>query len=92
MADTAGAIDTLPTIYGCDSVLTLHLAVYPSFLYVERDTFCSGTIYPYRSHSLTAGGYYADTLATVHQGDSILAIDLIERPPAGRHPCGTPLR
>ena len=80
LADTAGAIDTLPTIYGCDSVLTLHLAVYPSFLYVERDTFCSGTIYPYRSHSLTAGGYYADTLATVHQCDSILAIDLIERP------------
>ena len=79
-ADTAGAIDTLPTIAGCDSVLTLRLAVYPSYLAVERDTFCEGATYPFRSHILTSGGYYADTLATIHSCDSILAIDLTERP------------
>ena len=80
LADTVGAIDTLPSVHSCDSVLTLDLSVYPSFLFVERDTFCSGTVYPFRAHSLTAGGYYADTLQTLHRCDSILAIDLTERP------------
>lgn len=79
-ADTVGALDTLPTTHGCDSVLTLQLAVYPSYLAVERDTFCEGTEYTFRSHLLTAGGYYADTLTTIHACDSILAIDLTERP------------
>lgn len=80
LADTVGAIDTLPTMHACDSVLTLHLDVHPSYLAVERDTFCSGAVYTFRSHQLTAGGYYADTLYSIHTCDSILAIDLNERP------------
>ena len=80
LADTVGAIDTLPTTAGCDSVLTLHLAVFPSFLAIERDTFCSGSGYLFRSHTLTTGGFFADTLSTVHLCDSVLAIDLAERP------------
>ena len=80
LSDTVGAIDTMTSIHVCDSVMTLHLSVYPSYLAVERDTFCSGTIYSFRAHSLTSGGYYADTLVSIHQCDSILAIDLTERP------------
>lgn len=80
LADTAGPTFVLPTVNNCDSLLTLQLSVYPSYDSVERDTFCSGNVYLFREHQLTAGGYYADTLRTIHTCDSILAINLTERP------------
>ena len=80
LTDTVGPVDTLTTAYGCDSVLTLSLAVYPSYLDIQRDTFCEGTLYTFRSHSLGIGGYYADTLHSQHSCDSVMAIDLFERP------------
>ena len=75
-ADSIGALDTLHTARGCDSVVTLHLTVHYSTLEVAIDTFCQGTSYLFRSHELTEGGYYADTLSTIHRCDSVLAIAL----------------
>ena len=72
------AIDTLTTPRGCDSVVTLHLTVHRSTLEVEVDTFCQGATYLFRNHELTSGGLYADTLATIHGCDSVLAIDLTQ--------------
>lgn len=75
-ADTAGAVDTLSTPRGCDSVVTLLLTVHYSTLEVEVDTFCQGSQYPWRSHLITEGGRHADTLRTIENCDSVLAIDL----------------
>ena len=79
LRDTLGPLDTLPSVHLCDSVLTLQLAVHPSYLFTEFDTFCTGDLYTFRNHTLTVGGWYADTLPSIHQCDSVLAIDLYER-------------
>ena len=78
--DTAGIDDTLATMHGCDSVLTLQLTIYRSYLNIDYDTFCEADTYLFRSHELTSSGFYADTLTTIDGCDSVLAIDLYERP------------
>lgn len=75
-SDSIGALDTLFTARGCDSVVTLHLTVHHSTHEMAIDTFCQGSTYLFRNHLLAEGGYYADTLATVHGCDSVLAISL----------------
>ena len=76
-ADTLGALDTLSTPRGCDSVVTLDLTVHHSYYSLVVDTFCQGSLYPFREHLFAEGGYYADTLPTIHGCDSVLAIDLL---------------
>lgn len=74
--DNTSAIDTLSTPRGCDSVVNLNLTVHHSSLEVEMDTFCNGTTYLFRTRELTDGGFYADTLHSMHGCDSVLAINL----------------
>lgn len=74
--DTAEVSDTLLTLRGCDSVRTLYLTVNHSYSDLVIDTFCQGTEYQFREHTLTEGGHYADTLQTLKGCDSVLAIDL----------------
>ena len=76
LADTLGPLDTLLTPRGCDSVATLDLTVHYSAFSLAIDTFCQGSQYLFRDHTLTEGGRYADTLRTLHGCDSVLAIDL----------------
>ena len=76
LADTLGALDTLSTPRGCDSVVTLDLTVHYSTYELTTDTFCMGSQYLFRDHTFTEGGYYADTLGTMHSCDSVLALDL----------------
>ena len=76
LADTIGPLDTLLTPRGCDSVVTLHLSVNHSSFALAIDTFCQGTLYPFRDHTLSEGGFYADTLLTIHGCDSVLALSL----------------
>lgn len=74
--DTAEVKDTLATVFGCDSTVTLYLTVHHSTYSQTIDTFCQGSQYQFRDHLLDEGGYYADTLAT-HEGcDSVIAIAL----------------
>lgn len=74
--DTAGIVDTLATMRGCDSVVTLYLTVNHSTYNMAIDTFCQGNQYQFRNHTFTDGGYYADTIATVKGCDSVMAIQL----------------
>lgn len=74
--DTRGVKDTLMTPRGCDSVVTLLLKVNHSTLEVAQDTFCQGSSYQFRSHTFTEAGFYADTLSTIMNCDSVLAIEL----------------
>ena len=74
--DTDGVDDTLASVRGCDSVVTLRLTVHHSTYEVTLDTFCQGSRYLWRSHTLHDGGHYADTLATQYGCDSVIALDL----------------
>lgn len=80
LADTVGVNDTLATVFGCDSVVTLQLTVNPSKHYIDIDTSCEGTPYLFRGRYCTSTGYYADTLATTEHCDSVLGVNLTVMP------------
>ena len=78
--------DTLHTIYGCDSILTLQLTVNPSSTYKKQVTWCQSDG-PYsfnnlettRLHELTESGIYRDTLVSIRNiygCDSIIELHL----------------
>ena len=74
---TAGTYtDSLHTIYGCDSVITLNLTINPPITNTIKASFCSGTSYLYRGNVLTVSGLYKDTLSTASGCDSIVTLDL----------------
>lgn len=81
--DTLGPIDTLVTIGGCDSVVTLDLAVHYATYEEFIDTFCHGQIYYWRSFNVSSSDTFAtidfhltDTLSTIYHCDSVLALHL----------------
>ncbi len=89
LADTVGPTHTFATVFGCDSTVTLHLTLHHSTLDTDLDTFCTGQPYLWRDHTVGAAPgtvptvtdhHLADTLATLHGCDSVLAIDLTEMP------------
>lgn len=75
-ADTSGVDDTLSTTFGCDSIVTLTLTVNSSYFSIYYDTFCATSSYLFRGNVYTQGGIYADTLHTIHDCDSVLAVAL----------------
>ncbi|PJA06149.1 MAG: hypothetical protein COX70_10170 [Flavobacteriales bacterium CG_4_10_14_0_2_um_filter_32_8] len=68
--------DSLQSINGCDSVLSITLSVNPVYLSNTNDTICQGdSILIYGNYENTAGVYY-DTLQTIFGCDSVLATTL----------------
>jgi len=68
--------DSLQTINGCDSVLSITLSVNPIYLSNTNDTICQGdSVLIYGNYENTAGVYY-DTLQTILGCDSVLAATL----------------
>lgn len=81
--DTTGPQATLATYQGCDSVVTLHLAVHHSSFAEGIDTFCHGQTYRWHGFTVTSDSAYLtenyfliDTLSSVHNCDSVLAMRL----------------
>ena len=68
--------------YDCDSVVTLDLVINHSSVTDITDSFCVGTQYIYNGQTLTDGGYFVDTLSTIHGCDSIvrLALTMLQKP------------
>lgn len=84
-SDTIGPLDTLVTTGGCDSIVTLNLAVHYTTYEESIDTFCFGTTYSWRHFTIgetdpstTIDSYLTDTLRTIHHCDSVLAIRLTQ--------------
>lgn len=82
-ADTMGPQATLVTYQGCDSVVTLDLAVHHSSYEESLDTFCHGQTYRWHGFTVTGDSAYLnenhlllDTLASAYQCDSIVALRL----------------
>ena len=68
--------DTIPNHVGCDSVITLTLAVLSTPSTHIYKTICANRGYAFNSHILNASGTYYDTF-TSHLGcDSFLVLDL----------------
>lgn len=61
--NTQGSYDlTYPSVYSCDSTLTLNLTVIPTQRIHTEDTVCFGEKYIWRGREITEEGYYHDTL------------------------------
>lgn len=78
-----GPVDTLSTAAGCDSVVSLKLAVHYSTYGATPDTFCYNQTYTWHGHNvssdsshLTIDYYLTDTLLTVWQCDSVVGLHL----------------
>lgn len=68
--------DTLVGINGCDSIITLNLALkQPAFTQIQ-DSVCLGKTYLFGNQSLTQAGTYRDTLAAANGCDSIITLTL----------------
>lgn len=77
----AGAYtDTLQTIYGCDSIVTLNLVVNPNVVTNFAATICSDETYLFDGQNLNVQGIYVDSLLTYLGCDSLVFLDLTVNP------------
>lgn len=68
--------DTLPAANGCDSIVTLTLAVNPAVATTLNDTICQGDGYLFNGADLTQAGVYYDTLPAANGCDSMVTLHL----------------
>ncbi|MEO6037541.1 MAG: hypothetical protein ABIQ93_03940, partial [Saprospiraceae bacterium] len=68
--------DTLHSLGGCDSIVTLTLVVNPTTNTALSAIICSGEGYPFNGQNLDSTGVYLDTLQTGAGCDSIVTLDL----------------
>ncbi len=67
---------TLQTVNGCDSIVTLTLNVNPIFNTELTATICQGQVYTENNFNVSEAGVYTQTLQTVNGCDSIITLTL----------------
>ncbi|MED9962221.1 MAG: T9SS type A sorting domain-containing protein, partial [Bacteroidales bacterium] len=67
---------TLQTINGCDSIVTLTLNVNPIFNTELSATICEGQVYTENGFNISEAGVYTQTLQTINGCDSIVTLTL----------------
>ena len=72
--------DTLESVHGCDSIVTLTLAVNPVYNTPMAHTMCQGDSYNFFDTTLTTAGVYSHTLQTVNGCDSVITLTLMVNP------------
>ena len=85
MADVYQLTDTLSTIHGCDSIVTLELWVNErpaSPLTKDSAYVCPGEEYPYNGQVLTVAKNYRFELKNIYGGDSVVIFTLKHYPTA----------
>lgn len=75
--ETGNYVDTLPTIWGCDSIVNTSLVIRANFITVIDTSICNGEIFSLNGKEYTVSGNYQDTLSTFFDCDSILDIYLV---------------
>lgn len=71
----------LTTIYGCDSVVTLHLQIHPTYEFITSARICYSDVYEWRGNDYNASGVYYDSLKTATYGcDSVYVLELYVKP------------
>ena len=80
---TSGAYtDTLQTINGCDSIVTLTLTVNPVASTTLSAAICEGSSYTENGFNVSEAGTYTQTLQTVNGCDSVVTLNLTVNPVA----------
>ncbi|NOQ74608.1 MAG: T9SS type A sorting domain-containing protein [Crocinitomix sp.] len=69
-------MDTIPNIFGCDSVITVNLTVNYSDVVFDEATACDSLISPSGLYVWTENGTYNDTLTNMVGCDSVLIMDV----------------
>ncbi len=72
--------DTLNTVAGCDSVVTLNLTVNPAITLLRNASVCYGGSYSFNGQVYSQSGSYRDTLTAVTGCDSIIVLTLTVQP------------
>ena len=73
------------TINGCDSMVTLHLTVNPTYSTAISANICQGESYNFLGNTFSETGVYNDTLQTVSGCDSIVILSLTVHPTYNNH-------
>jgi gliding motility-associated-like protein len=73
-------VDTLATVYGCDSIITTNLTVIPTIQTAQSPSICEGENITVGTHIYTTTGTYTDVFKTVAGCDSIVTTDLTVNP------------
>ena len=68
--------ETLQTVNGCDSIISLDLTVNDTFRIELTETICAGETYPVGTSDYTTSGTYTDVLQTVNGCDSTVILAL----------------
>lgn len=70
----------LTTARGCDSIVTLHLTLNPSYDIEIFDTICDGEVYLWNKVKYTKSGSYTQEFETIYGCDSIVTVHLFVAP------------
>lgn len=76
LTETGTYYDTLQGVNGCDSLVTLHLTVWPKYSDTLSASICEGDGILFGGNYYTTGGFYRDTLQTIHGCDSMVTLQL----------------
>ena len=68
--------DSLHSVNGCDSIISMNLFLHPVFYQKEYDTVCPGDTILWNGRTFSGVGIYEDTLVSVDGCDSVAAIQL----------------
>ena len=71
---------TFQTVNGCDSTVTLHLTVNPTYNTSFSQTICEGTSYAFGGNTYHTGGSYPLTFQTIRGCDSTVTLNLTVNP------------
>ena len=80
LKQTGVFIDTLSTVAGCDSFVTLNLTVNPVTILIRNASVCYGGSFAFNGQTYSQGGSYRDTLTAVTGCDSIIVLNLVVQP------------
>jgi gliding motility-associated-like protein len=72
--------DTLTSVAGCDSIVTLELTVTPALSDTIQVSICNGTTYNFNGVSLANSGTYTSFVSTAAGCDSLVVLELTVNP------------
>ncbi|MEY3051227.1 MAG: hypothetical protein RLY31_1012, partial [Bacteroidota bacterium] len=73
-------VDTLSTSEGCDSIVTISLAVLSLSFETVNTSICQGESYSFNGNSYSVAGTYVDTLTAANGCDSVVTLQLTVQP------------
>jgi hypothetical protein len=69
-------VDTLNSVNNCDSVVVLDLTIFPTSLDTIVESACNSFTWNVNNETYSSSGFYADTLSSVNNCDSVVVLDL----------------